>query len=139
MKGVNLKSIFFMAAIALVSFSSCKKDNEGIIAPAPAPIAAGTWTGLYGGGNNEPSNYFSFVINANGTMIVKSATVNNLDPGPGTWTITDGIFKGGYNYDSDPAFKYNVSAKIDLVKNTIDGSDGFGETVADKDSCTMTG
>ena len=137
MKAVNLKSIFFMAAIALVSFSSCKKDNEGII--APAPTAAGTWTGLYGGGNNEPSNYFSFVINANGTMIVKSGTVNNLDPGPGTWTITDGIFKGVYNYDSDPAFKYNVSAKIDLVKNTMDGSRGFGETVADKGSFLITG
>ena len=131
MKAVNLKSIFFMAATVLASFSSCKKDNEDIIAPAPAPTAAGTWTGLYGGGNNEPSNYFSFVINANGTMIVKSGTVSNLDPGSDTWTITDGIFKGVYNYDSDPAFKYNVSAKIDLVKNTMEGSRGFGKTVAD--------
>lgn len=138
MKALNLKSIFFMTAIALVSFSSCKKDNEGIIAPVPAPTAAGTWTGLYGGGNNVPSNYFSFVINANGTLIIKSGNVNNPDLGPGTWTITDGIFKALYNYDFDPAFKYNVSAKIDLVKNTMDGSWGFGETVADKGSFTMT-
>ena len=56
MKAVNLKSIFFMAATVLVSYSSCKKDNEGIIAPAPAPTAAGTWTGMYCGGNNVPSN-----------------------------------------------------------------------------------
>ena len=72
-------------------------------------------------------------------MIVRSGTVSNLDPGPGTWTITDGIFKGVYNYDSDPAFKYNESAKIDLVNNTMDGSRGFGETVADKGSFTTTG
>ena len=71
-------------------------------------------------------------------MIVKSGTVNNLDPGSGTWTITDGIFKGVYNYDSDTAFKYNESAKIDLVKNTMEGSRGFGKTVADKGSFTMT-
>lgn len=136
MKTLNLKSIFFMAAVALFTFSSCKKDNAEII--APAPTAAGTWTGLYGGGNNVPSNYYNFVINANGTMIVKSGSVNNTDPGSGTWTITDGIFKAVYYYNSDPAFKYNVSAKIDLVKNTMDGSWGFGEIVPDKGTFTMT-
>ena len=136
MKALNLKSIFFMAAVVLFTFSSCKKDNEGII--APAPIATGTWTGLYGGGNNVPSNYFSFVINANGTMLVKSGTVNNPVTGPGTWLITGDVFKAVYNYDSDPAFKYNIAAKIDLVKNTMEGSYGFGETVADDGTFSMT-
>ncbi len=136
MKAFNVKSFFFMAAVAVFTFSSCKKDNNGII--VPAPTAAGTWSGLYGGGNNTPTNYFSFVINGNGTMQVRSENVNNPVLGTGTWSVTDGIFKGIYYYDFEPGFKYNVSAKIDLIKNTMDGSYGIGETVADDGTFTMT-
>jgi len=136
MKKLNVRSLFFIAALALFTFSSCKKNKEDI-AP-PALTAAGVWTGLYGSGNNVPASYFSFIINDNGTMQVKSGDVNNPALGIGTWKITDGIFTGVYYYNLDPSFKYNVSAKIDLVKNTMEGSWGIGETVADKGTFTMT-
>jgi len=136
MKKLNLKSLFFIAAMAFFTLSSCKKNKEDIV---PAPLtAAGVWKGLYGSNNNAPTTYFSFIINDNGTMKVKSGEENNPSLGTGTWKIKDGIFSGVYFYNGYPSDKYNVSAKIDLEKNTMEGSYGFGETVADDGTFTMT-
>lgn len=136
MKTLNLRSLFFIAAMALFTFSSCKK-NKDEITPA-APTAAGVWAGKYGVGNDVPVSYFSFIINDNGTMQVKSGEVNNPSLGTGTWKITDGIFTGVYFYNGYPSDKYNVSAKINLVNNTMEGSWGSGETDADDGTFTMT-
>lgn len=134
MKKLKFASLFVIAALALFTFSSCKKD-----APAPAPVtAAGEWTGMYGSGNAVPSNYFAFVINNNGTLKVKTGDKNAPYLGTGTWKVTDGTFTAVYSYDNDPSDKLNVAAKIDLTLNTMDGSWGFGETLADVGSFSMT-
>ena len=131
MKKLKFASLLLIAAMAVITLSSCKKDS-------PATTAAGVWTGKYGIGNDAPNTYFSFVVNNNGTMQARTGDENNPSLGSGTWKITDGIFTGVYFYNSDPSFKYNVSAKIDLTKNSMEGSWGHGETVADKGTYTMT-
>lgn len=132
MKLLNLKALCIIISVALFSLSSCKKNNEDI-----APTAAGEWVGKYGAGNSVPNSYYCFVINNNGTMVVKSNTVITPTMGTGTWGITNGIFVGIYSYESEPGVKYNVSAKIDLVNNTMDGSWGYGETGANDGTFTM--
>ena len=132
MKKLKFASLFIIAALALVTFSSCKKD-------APAPVtAAGEWTGKYGTGNEAPHQYLAFVINNNGTLTVKAGDKNAPYLGTGTWKITDGTFTAVYSYDNDPSDKLNVAAKIDLVLNTLDGSWGFGEAAADIGTFSMT-
>jgi hypothetical protein len=134
MKSLNLKSLFLAMTAALLVFSSCKKDKDD--APAPAPTIEGTWVGKYGPGNNVPTNYFSFIINKDGTMKVKSDG-NTEYTGTGTWKLTGDTFTAVYQY-SGQNMKWNVAAKTNIAAGTMEGSYGDGEVVADNGTYTMT-
>jgi hypothetical protein len=126
MKSLNLRSFVAVLFIAATSLISCKK--ESVPPPVPHAPQAGTWTGKYGIGQSEPSIYFSFVINSNGTLQVKKGNPDNPALGTGTWKIDEqGSFKAVYYYNSTPADKFNVYAAIDTDAGNMAGEWGEGE------------
>lgn len=134
MKVLNVKSLFLTMATALFLFSSCKKSKDD--APAPQPTIEGTWVGKYGPGNNALANYFSFIINKDGTMKVKSDDPNKEYTGTGTWKMTGDTFTGVYQY-AGQNMKWNVAAKTNIAAGTMDGSYGDGEITADNGTYSM--
>jgi hypothetical protein len=127
MKAFNIKSFVLVLAIAAGTFISCKKDKD---AAPPDSILKGTWEGAYGGANGEPTTYFSFIIENNGTLQVKAEDKNDPLVGSGTWTLKDNEFKAVYQYEGQDA-KLNVAAKFDEVENNLIGNWGHGEKNAD--------
>ena len=134
MKSLNLKSLFLALAVVLFTFSSCKKDKNEV---PPTPTIEGTWAGKYGAGNSVPSIFFSFVINKDGTLKVKSDDPNKEFNGTGTWKMNGEIFTGVYQYTGQN-MKWNVAAKVNIAAGTMEGSYGDGETIADNGSYSMT-
>ncbi|MEJ7625374.1 MAG: hypothetical protein WKF35_00810 [Ferruginibacter sp.] len=134
MKTFNVKTFFLTVITSLFLFSSCKKNNEEIL--VAQPTIEGTWAGKYGAGNNVPDNYFSFIINKDGTLKVKTDASKEPN-GTGTWKMDGGTFTAIYQY-TGLAIKYNVAAKTDIAKGTMDGSYGIGEVSADDGTYFMT-
>lgn len=121
MKTVNLKSFVIVLFAALCTLASCSKKKDDV---SPAPTMEGKWVGKWGFGNN-PTTYFSFTINSNGTLIVEEG--NPIDPGTGTWTLNGDTFKAIYSYNDSPSDKLNVAAKVNPARTEIEGEWGSGE------------
>ena len=121
MKSLNLKSFAVILFVALCTFVSCSKKKDDV---PPAPTMAGKWVGKWGNGNETPNTYFSFTINANGTLTVEEG--NPLDFGTGTWTLEGDTFKAVYEYNDNPGEKLNVAAKVNQARTEIEGEWGVG-------------
>lgn len=119
MKTSQLKSIFAFLVLAVVTFTSCKKD-----APEPSHPIVGSWLGKYGSGNSEPSAFFSFRILPNGVVQVRDEV--NTVIGTGTWKLDETTFTCIYTYEQGGG-TYNLAAKYDEVEGNIIGSWGEGE------------
>lgn len=126
MKALNLRSMLAVLFFAAVTMASCKKNNDDIVAPAPA--IEGQWVGKYGSGANEPNVFFAFNILPGGVLQVLNQ--DKAVTGTGTWTLEDSqTFKGIYKYNNG-LMQFNMAAKYDAAKKTITGSWGEGDTVA---------
>lgn len=101
----SLVLLLFAASIVIIEMS-CKKTVTAQCPTATYPIA-GLWIGTYKTDQvaHDPL-YFSFVINPDGTLIVKSKGAPPAQPtiyGTGTWTLTGNVFSFAFstiNYSS---------------------------------------
>jgi hypothetical protein len=124
MKTLNLKSFLAILCIAAISFAACSKKKDDVAPPAPME---GTWIGKWGFGNDAPTEYFSFIISGDGTMIVKEGSEETPNLGKGTWTLNENTFTAVYAYDIMPNATNNIAAKLNDTQTEISGSWGDGE------------
>jgi hypothetical protein len=114
-------------------------------APAPAPAPAnnaagkkldyrkpvlastttsmpGTWKGTYGNGSNNSPSFYSFKLNADGTMQVLD--VNNVVIASGTYVFGNNQLSCTYKYNNGSTF----SAAATLSGSQLDGTWGSGNS-----------
>lgn len=123
MKSFKIKSALVVIVLGTTALVSCKKENT-VVPEQPAPVVKtieGSWTGKYGGNNEDPNEFFAFNIKADGVLEVK----NQQDEvtGSGTWELVDeDMFKATYAYTQNPIMSYTLTAKYNKEAGTLNGS-----------------
>ncbi len=91
-----------------------------ITTPA-APTVTGVWVGTYGNGDANNPNYYSFRLNADGTM--QALASNGSVIANGNYSFANNQLSGSYSYTS--AGTYSFAATLD-VNGSFNGSWGRG-------------
>lgn len=94
------------------------------IAPAANSIT-GTWKGTYGNGQNNSPSFYSFRLNADGTMQLLDA--NNGVIANGTFTFVNNQLNGTYKYSNGGNF--SVAATLD-ASGSLNGTWGSGNNTS---------
>lgn len=92
--------------------------------PSSGNTITGSWIGTYGNGESNNTNYYSFRMNADGTMQVVAANGNVM--ANGNYTYTNNQLTGNYNYTNSG--NYSFSATMD-TNGTLNGTWGSGSNV----------
>lgn len=98
--------------------------NRKINKPASSPGIAGKWEGSYGNGEVNSPNYYSFILNADGSMQVVAANGNIM--AKGSYTFTNNQLSGSYTYNNSGT--YSFAAVMDS-KGSLNGTWGSGSNV----------
>ncbi|MGC4103159.1 hypothetical protein [Ferruginibacter sp.] len=102
---------------------------------------AGTWTGTYGTGNNNGPNFYSFRLNADGTMQVVSNTGAVI--ANGTYIFSNNQLSGSYTYTSSGRFSFAATLQANGAFNGTWGSNsntsGGGNWVMSKAAANAIG
>ena len=104
--------------------SNLRKVNMQVNTPA----VTGKWTGTYGNGAASTPNFYSFQLNANGSMQLIGA--NGAVLANGTYSFTNNLLTGTYKYTNGG----NFSISAVLSGNTLSGSWGSGTSSTDRKS-----
>lgn len=110
-------------AIVAVTLTSCKKDEV----EAASPSLQGYWVGKYGGLTNYPTNFFAFVIKADGTAKVYAdgSDTASSAKGAGNYTFIDNKFNITYTYPGSGTV-LNVTATTTSGFTMMEGTWGTG-------------
>jgi hypothetical protein len=108
--------------------SNLRKVNMQVNAPA----VTGKWTGTYGSGAASTPNFYSFQLNADGSMQLIGA--NGAVLANGTYTFSNNQLTGTYKYTNGGNF--SISAM--LSGNTLNGSWGSGTSSTGGGKWVMT-
>ncbi len=85
--------------------------------------ATGRWTGTYGNGESADTDFYSFQLNADGSMQVygqKGGVSAN-----GKYTFTNNVITGSYTYSNGTVFSFTGTA----INNTMTGTWGSDKSV----------
>lgn len=96
------------------------------------PAAAGKWMGTFGHGENSNTDFYSFQLNADGTMQVLNnvgGTIAN-----GKYTISRNVITGSYTYSDGPVFSFTGT----VANNTMSGTWGSVNSVNNGGKWMMT-
>lgn len=113
---------FFSASIILFQMSSCKKtEAQQTTGPTTYPIE-GLWIGTYtiDGKPTKGSQYYSFILKPDGTMIQDGKDANQQALSIGTWKLT------GTNFSCNFKSIYGVSG-VGVIENATATWDNTGE------------
>jgi hypothetical protein len=77
---------------------------------------AGTFTGTY-----SNTDYFSFDLNADGTVAVRANNASIPDEATGTWTLDGDEVKAVYTYDGDYSYSFGGTLGQTATKASIMG------------------
>ncbi len=116
--------ICFLAAMTLVTISSCKKDD-----PEPvAPTIDGFWVGKYGNGSTAyPTNGYAALFRSNGTVrVFDGADTTKALKAEGTYTVTGADVKATYTYTPGGS-KFSFAATVDGKFTFLEGTWGSGD------------
>ncbi|HEX7905331.1 MAG TPA: hypothetical protein VF487_15770 [Chitinophagaceae bacterium] len=102
--------------------------------PVNTPLVniAGRWTGTYGMGESSAPDFYSFQLNADGSMQVyslKGGVVAN-----GTYSFTNNVITGTYTYTNGTMFSFTGTA----INNTMTGTWGNARSVSGGGKWVMT-
>ena len=92
--------------------------------PPAAGAVAGNWVGTYGTGQNNTPSYYSFKLNADGTMQVVGA--NNSVIANGTYSFSNNQLNGKYTYSNGGVFSFAAT----LSGSQLNGTWGSGTNVS---------
>jgi hypothetical protein len=107
--------------------------------PNTSPIA-GAWTGTYGTGQNNTPSYYSFKLNADGTMQVIDA--NNSVIAGGTYSFSNNQLNGKYTYSNGGPFSFAATlsgSQLNGTWGTGTNVSGGGKWVMNKSAVSATG
>ena len=113
------------------------------VPPAPVPPAtsiAGAWVGTYGTGQNSGPSYYSFKLNADGTMQVVAA--NNSVIASGTYTFSNNQLSGKYTYTNGGVFSFTATLSGSQLNGTWGNNvnvSGGGKWLMNKTAASATG
>lgn len=85
---------------------------------------AGNWAGTYGNGESNNPNYYSFRLNADGTMQVVAA--NGTIMANGNYTYSNNQLSGTYTYTNAGAYSFSATME---ANGTLSGTWGSGSNV----------
>jgi hypothetical protein len=101
--------------------------------PAPVGSVAGTWAGTYGNGESSNTNYYSFRLNADGTMQVLAANGNVM--ATGNYSFTGNQLSGTYLYTNSSPFSFAATIE---ANGSLVGTWGSGSNVRGGGKWIMT-
>lgn len=92
--------------------------------PSSGSSISGNWQGTYGNGESNNPNFYSFRLNADGTMQVIAANGNVI--ANGNYTYTNNQLTGTYTYTNAGAYSFSA---IMEASGTLNGTWGSGSNV----------
>ncbi|MEY2918161.1 MAG: hypothetical protein RIS73_1875 [Bacteroidota bacterium] len=119
--------------------SGPNKTFKQVGTPNTSPIA-GAWTGTYGTGQNNTPSYYSFKLNADGTMQVIDA--NNSVIAGGTYSFSNNQLNGKYTYSNGGPFSFAATlsgSQLNGTWGTGTNVSGGGKWVMNKSAVSATG
>lgn len=122
MKHAILSIITLVLSIASIS---CKKDNT--VSSIPSPSLAGTWKGQYDYNGYPDRYYYSFELNANGSL--KEVNAYGVIVGEGIWKLSGSSFTATYKSLGSAGKTYSVTATYDANGKKLTGTWGKGNKV----------
>ncbi len=109
------------------------------VAPAASGIT-GTWKGTYGNGQNNSPSFYSFRLNADGTMQLLDA--NNAVIANGSYTFINNQLSGTYKYNNGGQFSVAATLNAGSLNGTWGSggnASGGGKWVMSKAGVSPTG
>ncbi|MBY0476556.1 MAG: hypothetical protein K2Q24_02850 [Chitinophagaceae bacterium] len=116
----KLIGVLLLGSLVLIS---CKKES----CPAPeSPTIVGFWTGKYGSTTAYPSQGYSALFRANGTVRFFDGTdTTTASKAEGTYTVSGNTVTSTYTYLVG-SFQYSVSSTVDAKFTFLEGTYGSG-------------
>jgi len=124
MKRLKNPALAMLSLAAILSFTSCEKDDD--VTPAPAPSIVGLWKGKYGGVSSYPTSGYTMLFRSNGTVRVFDGTdTTTASKAEGTYNISGTTVTTNYTYlSSGPT--YSTSATFNSIYTFMEGTYGAG-------------
>jgi hypothetical protein len=120
---------------------AANKPVKQLNIPAAANTVAGTWTGTYGTGQNNAPNFYSFKLNADGTMQVADASGNVI--AKGNYNFLNNMISGTYSYtNNNSPFSFAATLSGTQLNGTWgsgSNASGGGKWVMNKAALSATG
>lgn len=108
--------------------------------PVSANSIAGNWAGTYGNGENSTPSFYSFKLNADGTMQLVDANGNVI--AKGNYSFSNNQLSGTYTYNNGGAFSVAAALSGNQLTGTWGSgtsASGGGKWVMNKAAATLTG
>ncbi len=126
------------AATNMNNTGGFKKMNAPVTTVAGTVV--GTWRGTYGNGQSNSPNFYSFRLNADGTMQLLDA--NNGIIANGTYSFTNNQLNGTYKYTNGGQFSVAATLSAGSLNGTWgsgSNASGGGKWVMSKAGVSATG
>ena len=107
-----------MAAVAMLAFASCKKDND----KSANHIIEGKWTGTF----KEDGEDWFFSLNFKAGGIIEELDENGQKIGVGTWEMENNIIQAEWDMLPPLSAKYSLIAAFYKDKGKLLGDWGYG-------------
>jgi len=119
-----LKFSVLILVTAIVLFSCSKNSHD--VTHNPALGIEGDWIGKYGFGNETPSVYFRFSIQANGK--IDELNASGASKGGGTWELNGTSFTAHYQWKAPLNTIYTVAATYNEATHKLSGTWGYNSS-----------
>lgn len=101
--------------------------------PSSVNSISGNWAGTYGNGESNSPSFYSFRLNADGTMQVVAANGNVI--ANGNYTYTNNQLTGTYTYTNSGTFSFSATME---ANGSLNGTWGSGSNVRGGGKWVMT-
>lgn len=123
MKFLKFSVLTLLTSIVLFS---CSKNSDDVTPNNPAPGIQGDWIGKYSFGNETPSVYFRFSIQAGGK--IDELNASGASKGGGTWELNGTSFTAHYQWKEPLNTIYTVAATYNEATHKLSGTWGYGNS-----------
>lgn len=129
-----LKSTVTIVFIAFAC-TSCKKDKDDVATSSSSIV--GTYTGMYGFGNDTPDNDQKYKIKSGGVFQEIGLNSGSVI-GEGTWQLNGTTLTAAYTMNFSPYNKYSISATFNESTGKLIGTWGGENNPSDGGKIDMT-
>ena len=123
------KFLAIAVGLGVISLFACKKDS-----PTPeVPSMVGFWMGKYGASENYPTNGYSFLFRADGTVRVFNGTDTTsaaVGRAEGIYSILGSTVTTKYTYLSDGGATFSTAGTVNGRFTFLEGTWGSGDNTS---------